>query len=406
MHGIYSAMPTMLFIVGHPIKMTESNSSLSESSSKIHYLHLMNVAIVHDWLTGMRGGEKCLEVLCELFPDAPIYTLLHNKGAMSPLIESKKIVTSFIDSLPKKTEKYRSYLPLFPVAMEQFDFSEFDLVISTSHAVAKNAKVRKDALHICYCHTPMRYVWEMYDQYFGRATAGIAPRTAMKLLRPFLQSWDVKTANRVHYYIANSENVRKRIQRYYNRDAAVIFPPVDTDQFTVSTADDGYFLMVTALVPYKRVDLAIDVFNRTGKTLYIVGKGTETAKLQSMAKSNIEFLGWRSDDDLARLYAGCKGLIFPGEEDFGIVPLEAMATGKPVVAFGKGGALETVIDGKTGIFFFEQTAESLYAALQNLNDIPVNPAEIRAHAMKFSRPVYKQAMKDFINDKVRQHILK
>jgi glycosyltransferase involved in cell wall biosynthesis len=366
----------------------------------------MNVALVHDWLTGMRGGEKCLEVLCELFPDAPIYTLLHNTGAMSPLIESKKIVTSFIDSLPKKKEKYRSYLPLFPVAMEQFDFSEFDLVISTSHAVAKNAKVRSDALHICYCHTPMRYVWEMYDQYFGKEHAGVVTRAAMTMIRPFLRTWDVRTANRVHYYIANSENVRNRIQRYYKRDAAVIFPPVDTEQFTLSTTDEGYYLMVTAMVPYKRVDLAIDVFNRTGEKLLIVGKGTETKKLQTMSKSNIEFLGWKSDEELALLYRGCKALIFPGEEDFGIVPLEAMATGKPVVAFGKGGALETVIEGKTGVFFNEQTSDALSSALIALKAITFNPDAIRAHALQFSRRHYKQKMKDFIDEKVRQHLLR
>lgn len=365
----------------------------------------MNVALVHDWLTGMRGGEKCLEVLCELFPDAPIYTLLHNNGAMSPLIESKKIITSFIDGLPKKEEKYRSYLPLFPVAMEQFDFSEFDLVISTSHAVAKNAKVRSGALHICYCHTPMRYVWEMYDQYFGREHAGFLTRTAMSMIRPFLRSWDVRTANRVHYYIANSENVRKRIQRYYHRDAEVIFPPVDTDRFTLSTTDNGYYLMVTALVPYKRVDLAVDCFNRTGERLLIVGKGTESKKLRSIAKSNVEFLGWKSDDDLAQLYRGCKALVFPGEEDFGIVPLEAMATGKPVLAYGKGGALETVKAGTTGVFFHEQTADALGEAMNALKSTSFDPAVIREHALRFSRPHYKQRMKDFIDGKVRQHLL-
>lgn len=365
----------------------------------------MKVALVHDWLTGMRGGEKCLEVLCELYPDAPIYTLLHNKGAMSPLIESKKIVTSFINSLPQKETKYRSYLPLFPTAIEQFDFSEYDLVISTSHAVAKGAKVRNNALHICYCHTPMRYVWEMYDEYFGKGKAGIVTRAAMKMVRPYLQQWDVKSANRVHYYIANSENVRKRIQRYYNRDAAVIFPPVDTEQFTLSTNDNGYYLMVTALVPYKRVDLAVHLFNDLGQKLLIVGKGTETEKLKSIAKSNIEFLGWRSDEQLTQLYAGCKALIFPGEEDFGIVPLEAMACGKPVIAFGKGGALETVVSEKTGIFFNEQTEESLRSAIQKANSIAFNPAEIRKHSLQFSRHIYKQKMKEFIEQKVRQHLL-
>ncbi|MBI2428522.1 MAG: glycosyltransferase [Ignavibacteriales bacterium] len=365
----------------------------------------MKVALVHDWLTGMRGGEKCLEVLCELYPDAPIYTLLHNKGAMSPLIESKKIFTSFIDSLPGKETKYRSYLPLFPTAIEQFDFSSYDLVISTSHAVAKGAKVREEALHICYCHTPMRYVWEMYDEYFGKHKAGFFTRTAMSILRPHLQQWDVRTANRVRYYIANSENVKKRIQRYYHRDAEVIFPPVDTDLFTLSNKSDGYYLMVTALVPYKRVDLAISVFNDLDEKLLIVGKGTETDTLKSMAKSNIEFLGWRSDEELARLYAGCKALIFPGEEDFGIVPLEAMACGKPVIAYGKGGALETVVEGKTGFFFHEQTIESLLQAIKKANSTTFNPQEIRNHALRFARPIYKQKMKEFVERKVQQHLL-
>lgn len=366
----------------------------------------MNVALVHDWLTGMRGGERCLEVLCELYPDAPIYSLLHNTGAMSPLIESKKIFTSFIDTLPGKENKYRSYLPLFPAAMERFDFSPYDLVISTSHAVAKGAIVRNNALHICYCHTPMRYVWELYDEYFGKGKAGVATRAAMSIVRPYLQRWDVSTADRVHHYVANSENVRKRIQRYYRRDATVIFPPVDTDLFTLSTRDDGYYLMVTALVPYKRVDLAIHACNKLGKKLLIVGKGTETERLKSMAASTIEFLGWRSDEELAQLYAGCSALIFPGEEDFGIVPLEAMACGKPVVAYGKGGALETVVEGKTGVFFYEQTAESLLSAIHRAESLSFDSGEIRTHSLKFARPTYKQKMKEFIEQKVQQHLFR
>lgn len=365
----------------------------------------MKVALVHDWLTGMRGGEKCLEVLCELYPDAPVHTLVHNRGSMSPLIESRRIVTSFIDRLPGKVTKYRSYLPLFPMAMEMMDLTAYDLVLSTSHAVAKNAKVRPGALHICYCHTPMRYVWEMYGQYFGPETASLPVRAAMRTVRPFLQSWDVHTSSRVHYYIANSENVRRRIQRYYRREAEVIFPPVDTDRFTLSRSDEGYFLMVTALVPYKRVDLAIEHFNRTGERLVIAGKGPETERLRGMANGNIEFLGWRSDEELALLYRGCTALIFPGEEDFGIVPLEAMATGKPVVAYGKGGALETVVDGVTGVFFPEQSAGSLATAMQRLRSFRPDPEAIRRHALRFSRPHYKERMQEFIRDKVRQHLL-
>ena len=364
----------------------------------------MNVALVHDWLTGMRGGEKCLEVLCELFPTAPIYTLLHNKGAMSPIIESKKIHTSFIDRLPAKEKQYRKYLPLFPTAIERFDLSSYDLVVSTSHAVAKGVRVSENTLHICYCHTPMRYVWEMYDQYFGKDQTSFPIRIAMKLVRPYLQQWDVRTSSRVNYYIANSENVRKRIRLHYNRDAEVIFPPVDTEQFQISHSDEDYFLIVSALVPYKRVDLAIHAFNANGKKLVIAGTGPESEKLRSIAKQNVKFLGWQSDDELAKLYVRCKALIFPGVEDFGIVPLEAQASGKPVVAYGKGGALETIIDGKTGVFFLEQTVNSLQNALQTLSLIKFNPDEIRSHALTFSRTIYKQKMEKSIDVKVRQHL--
>ncbi|MDD8019440.1 MAG: glycosyltransferase [Bacteroidota bacterium] len=366
----------------------------------------MKIALVHDWLTGMRGGEKCLEVLCELFPDAPIYTLLHNKGAMSPLIESKKIFTSFINNLPAKQKQYRKYLPLFPFAIAQFDLREYDLVISTSHAVAKNVRVRKDAVHICYCFTPMRYIWDMYEQYFGKGKAGVGTRTAMKIIAPLLRWWDVKTASNVTYFIAISDEVRGRIKKHYNRLADMIYPPVDTEQFQLSAIEENFYLIVSALVPYKRVDLAVEVFNANGKRLVIAGTGPEANTLKSIAKLNITFLGWQSDEELVQLYSRCKALIFPGEEDFGIVPLEAMASGKPVVAFAKGGAIETIIDGKTGVFFKEQTASQLQSALDRLSTLSLNPEEIRQHALQFSRPTYKEKMKEFITAKVRQHSLK
>ncbi len=363
----------------------------------------LRIALVHDWLTGMRGGEKCLEVLCELFPDAPLYSLLHVKGSMSPLIESRDIRTSFIQRLPRVASKYRSYLPLFPSAIESLDFSAFDVVLSTSHCVAKGAVVRPDALHICYCHTPMRYVWEMYDEYFGKGKADVVTRAAMALAAPLLRAWDVRTAGRVHHYIANSENVRTRIRTHYGKDAAVIFPPVDTGHFILSDRDEGYSLIVSALVPYKKVDVAIEAFNRTGRRLVIVGKGPEEKKLHAMAGPSVEFLGWRNDADLAGLYAGCRSLIFPGEEDFGIVPLEAMACGKPVVAFGKGGALETVVEGVTGTFFGSQSAHALIDAVSRTESIIFSPEAIRAHALLFSRERYKNDMLAFIEEKIAFH---
>ena len=233
----------------------------------------MKTALVHDWLTGMRGGEKVLEVLCELYPDAELFSLLYNKGKLSKTIERMEIKTSFIDRLPMKENKYRNYLPLFPKAIESFDFSKFDLIISTSHCVAKGAKRRNGSLHLCYCHTPMRYVWEMYDEYFGKGRAGFATRAAMKFFAPYLRAWDVKTSGRVDHFIANSFNVAGRIKSYYSRTADVIHPPVDTARFNLSDSSDDYFLIVSALVPYKKVDLAVEAFNRIGRKLIIVGTG-------------------------------------------------------------------------------------------------------------------------------------
>ena len=363
----------------------------------------LRVALVHDWLTGMRGGEKCLEVMCELFPDAPIYTLVHVKGAMSPLIESKTIHTSFLQRFPFVEQKYRMYLPLFPFAIEAFDFSDYDLLLSTSHCVAKGAKPRGDALHLCYCFTPMRYVYEMYDEYFGKGQAGMATRMAMKIVAPLLRVWDKKTADRVHHFVAISEHVRQRIRRHYGRDAEVIFPPVDTAKFQASRRDAGYYLVVSALVPYKKVDLAVKAFNKTGKRLIIVGKGPDEEKLRQLAKPNVEFVGWKSDDELALLYAGCTALVFPGEEDFGIVPLEAMASGKAVIAYGKGGALETVQDGLSGVFFYEQTVEALEIAVSKAEQMQFDVENVRKRALQFSRSIYKDAMKKFIEEKIEAH---
>ena len=379
-------------------------ASLNPQSFFVYFC--MKIALVHDWLTGMRGGEKCLEVLCEIFPEAPVYTLLHIQGSMSPALESKDIHTSFIQHLPRLREKYRSYLPLFPLAIESFDFSDYDVVVSTSHCVAKGIKVRPGALHISYVHTPMRYVWEMYDEYFGKGRAGIATRAAMAVFAPHLRWWDRKTASRVHHYIANSENVRQRIQRLYGRDAEVICPPVDTNLFQLSTIDEGFYLLVSALVPYKRVDLAVEAFNQSGDRLVIVGKGPEDRKLRATAKSNVVFLGWQSDQQLAELYARCRALIFPGEEDFGIVPLEAMASGKPVIAFAKGGALETVVEGVTGTFFKEQTGAACLERIHALQTLHLDPATIRAHALRFGREVYKKKMSAFIDAKVAEHFRK
>ncbi len=380
---------------------------LVEEKTELIDSRTVSVALVHDWLTGMRGGEKVLEVFCELFPQAPIYTLLHNEGAMSELIERRDIRVSFIDRLPRKSTHYRNYLPVFPVAIERFDFSEFDLILSTSHCVAKGARPKSGALHICYCHTPMRYVWEMYDEYFGKGRAGLVTRVAMRFFAPRLRRWDVQSSNRVHHFIANSNNVARRIHQYYGRTAEVIHAPVDLSFFSLSTHNEGYYLIVSALVPYKRVDLAVEVFNRRGEKLLIVGTGPEFEKLRNMAKPNVEFLGWQSGEELARLYAGCRALIFPGIEDFGIVPLEAMACGKPVIAYGAGGALETVMpDGEhpNGVFFYEQDASSLTQAIDRCEKMQFDPTMIRASVERFDRPRFKERLRTFIESKWREHL--
>jgi glycosyltransferase involved in cell wall biosynthesis len=360
------------------------------------------VALVHDWLTGMRGGEKCLEVLCEMFPEATLFTLLHKPGSVSQTIEQLPICTSFVQHLPFAASRYRHYLPLFPRAIERFDLSEFDLVISSSHCVAKSIITRPDAVHICYCHTPMRYVWDLFDEYFGVERVGRLKHALLRRVAGRLRHWDARTAERVNHFIANSEHVRHRIQRHYGRDAEVIHPPVDTDRFRLSERTDGYFLIVSALVPYKRIELAVETCSRIGARLLIVGSGPEEKRLKQLAGRNVEFLGWQSDEQIREYYAGCRALIFPGEEDFGIVPVEAMASGKPVIAFGRGGALETVIPGLSGLLFSEQTVPRLTAVVQSFDETHFSPQRIRAHALGFDREVYRRKMRTFIADRFDQ----
>jgi len=357
------------------------------------------VALVHDWLTGMRGGEKCLEVLCELFPDAPIFTLLYNRGTSSPTIARHDIHTSFVQHLPFASEGYRRYLPLFPFAIERFDLAEFDLVVSSSHCVAKAVRTPTEALHICYCHTPMRYIWNQYDEYFGPGKAGILTRLAMSSVVGRLRRWDVATATRPDYYIANSHNVKARIKSIYGRDAEVIYPPVNVAGVEASLTDDGYYLMVTALVPYKKVDIAIEAFNRLKQRLIIVGSGPDAVRLRELAGPTIEFRGWVADAEVHALYAGCTALIFPGEEDFGIVPVEAMAHGKPVIAYAKGGALETVKEthgAETGILFGKLSSDALIEAMERCAQRKFDPFAIRAQVLSFDRDEYKARMARFI----------
>ncbi len=375
----------------------------------------MKTAIVHDWLTGMRGGEKCLEILCELFPDADLYTLLHIKGKMSEQIEGMNIITSFLQKLPFVEKRYRYYLPIMPFAIERFDMSRYDLIISSSHCVAKGIVKRPATCHICYCHTPMRYIWDMYHHYFGNGRLGWLSRKAIPLFRDYLRKWDVSSADRVDYFITISENVLLRIKRHYNRESEIIYPPVNTDFFTPLGDDGDYYLMVTAFAPYKRIDLAIEAFNILGYPLKIIGTGQDEKRLKGIAMQNIEFPGWIPDQEIRGYYARCKAFIFPGEEDFGITPLEAQSAGRPVIAYGKGGALETVIPiqkndhrslSPTGVFFYEQTVESLIEAVKYFEDngSSFNKEKIREHARRFDRSIFKGRIEGVIRDKYEQHM--
>ena len=362
----------------------------------------------------MRGGEKVLEVFCELWPDADLFTLLHVKGKLSPSIEKLDIKTSFVQNLPRAATWYRNYLPLFPFAIERFDFTGYDLVLSTSHCVAKGIITPKTTCHISYIHTPMRYVWEMFDDYFGPGKMPFYKRLAALMFRPFLQRWDVKTASRVDFYISNSYNVADRIQKHYKRKATVIHPPVETEVFQIAKESGDYYLVVSAFAPYKRIDLAVDAFAKLGRPLKIVGAGQDEKKLLAKSVPNVEFMGWMSDEQLRELYAGCKAFIFPGEEDFGITPLEAQACGRPVIAYAKGGALETVLgayEGSkennevcSGVFFKEQTVNSLCAAVEYLErENPVSaPEEIRKHAQKFDRKVFAEKINGFVESTYEQ----
>jgi glycosyltransferase involved in cell wall biosynthesis len=373
----------------------------------------MKTAIVHDWLTGMRGGEKCLEVMCELFPDAVVHTLIHTPGSLSPLIEGMEIRTSWLQNLPGCKRYYRHLLPLFPGAVESFDLSAFDLVISSSHCVAKGAVTRPETLHLCYCYTPMRYAWDQYEHYFGSNRLRPWNRLIIPPLMRRLRRWDSSTASRVDAFAAISGYVAGRIAKYYGREAAVIYPPVDVESFSPSSSPEDYYLMVNALAPYKRVDIAVEAFNRLGRELRIVGTGQDLQRLEALAGPTIRFLGWLSQEELARQYARCRALIFPGEEDFGIAPLEAQASGRPVIAFGRGGVTETVrphpdhpVKGRwpsgrgspTGVFFASQDAGSLAGAVRFFEEHTgeFQPAAIRQAVLPFDRPRFREQLSDFI----------
>ncbi len=375
----------------------------------------MRIALVHDWLTGMRGGEKCLEVLCRRFPDARLFCLLRVPGATSPSIERMAITTSFLQRFPGVGRHYRYLLPLMPSAIERLRLpDDVDLVVSFSHAVAKSVKPPPGVPHVCYCFTPMRYAWSGRADYF--AEQGRFRKTPLALVRnallDWLRGWDRATSDRVTHFVAISQTVADRIAASYGRPSRIIYPPVDTRFYTpadASLADElppePYYLCVSALTPYKRIDLAIEACNQSRRRLLVIGAGPEQARLARLAGPTVQLAGWMDDKSIRGRLRSCRGLLFPGNEDFGIVPLEAQACGSPVVAFGQGGATETVLPGSqskpgTGVFFDRQTPESLNAAMDSLESHPgwFDPRLARKQAERFAQERFERELVEFLEE--------
>ena len=360
----------------------------------------MKVAIVHYWWLSNRGGEAVCSTLVELFPKADIFLHVCNEEVVRQSLPENftgNIHTTFISRLPGAKRHYQKYLPLMPLALEQLDLTPYDLVISSESGPAKGVITRPDALHVCYCHSPMRYVWDMYHQYL--ASAGPIVRALYPLIAHRLLMWDRLSADRVDYFIANSSFIASRIRKYYRRESEIIFPPVNTSEFSHQAERGDFYLCLGQLVAYKRADLAVEAFNRLGLPLVVVGEGELFEGLQAKAGANVRLMGRQPFPVIKDLLQRCRGLIFPGMEDFGIVPVEAMAAGAPVIAYGKGGALETVIHGKTGILFHEQTVDALVHAVQQLEngEFTFSPALLHEHAAAFDKNIFQRRVKGFID---------
>lgn len=361
----------------------------------------MKTALVHDWLNQLGGAEDVLEALVALYPTAPLYTSLYWRDKMPPHWQKWDIRLSFIDRLPWARQKQQLYFPLYPFAFEQFDFSAYDLVISNKSGFCHGIITGPETLHICYCLTPTRYVWR-YHQYAQQENLGRAVRWGLSPFLTFLRLWDRLAADRVDHFIAISEVVRQRIAKIYHRDSTIIYPPVEMSRFAPASKVGDYYLIVGRLVPYRRIDVLIEAFNRLQRPLLIAGTGRDRERLEALAGPTIQFLGYVPDADLPDLMARCRAFMFPGEEDFGIAPIQAMAAGRPVIAYAAGGALDTVIPGQTGALFAEQSVEAIIQAVESFDTDSLNPSDIRRFAEQFDTAVFRQKMTQFVTEKLER----
>jgi glycosyltransferase involved in cell wall biosynthesis len=359
----------------------------------------MKLALVHDYLNQAGGAERVVECLHEAFPSSPVYTSIYDKKRMPDIFRAMDIRTSFMQHLPFVMKHFKKYLPLYPFAFESFDLSGYDMVLSSSSAWGKGIKKGKGATHICYCHSPMRFVW-MYEDYIEKDEIGALVKMILPPVLKWLKKWDLKTSKEVDHFIANSVTTQKRIKLFYGRDSEVIHPPVDTSFFKpYNSKIEDYFLVVSRLNPYKHIDLAVEAFNEIGSPLYIIGFGPDEKRLKRLARPNIKFLGRLPDSEIVRHYSQCRAFILPGEEDFGLTPVEAQACGRPVIAYRSGGALESVIDGQTGVFFDKQEKASLIGAIKKFSGMSFDPARIRENALRFDKNIFKRKIKGFVDAK-------
>jgi glycosyltransferase involved in cell wall biosynthesis len=356
----------------------------------------VKLALVHDWLNQIGGAEDVLDTLVSLYPASPLYTSIYAPKLMPQHYQNWDIHTLWLDRMPGIHAHHQPYLPLYPLAWNALDLSAYDVALSNKSGFCHGFHHNEDTLHICYCLAPTRYVWQL-DSYVAREGFGRPVQAALRPLIAALRRWDYAAAQRVQHFIAISTEIRERIKTFYNRDSVVIYPPVDTARFVPSSTVEDYFLIVSRLIPYKRIDLAVQAATRLGLPLKISGKGRDLDRLKAMAGPTVEFLGYVPDDQLPDLMARCKAFLFPGLEDFGITPVQAQAAGRPVIAFGGGGALDTVIPGKTGELFHEMTVESLAVVMQNFDDTIYDPAAIRTHALRFDTGVFNRQIMSYVD---------